>query len=276
MELGTIVWLCRGLDEAGPGDHYSSLRVESLRPELAWARGFGFTGLQLGWRGELPLEPEAIVKAFADEGVEMVALSAYTDFLSAEHNWPCKDVAAVKEMIAVAEAMGIDAIVTWGGFGDPTDPQNQERVHADLEEVVRCAEQHGVKVALELYDNCVVGTVEDVNSLADNLGTEALGVMMDPPNTMKESDLSDLPGYYNRLMKDSGERLFRAHAKGVLFEDGARKLPGPGEGQQDYVAYIRALAGIGFDGHLIIEHVTRETVGPARDFVAAKLEEALA
>jgi len=275
MELGTIVWIASDLDESMPGAHYSALRAETLAEEIAWARDFGFTGLQLGWRGELTRDPKEIADVCRAAGVEMVALSAYTDFLNPEHNWPCRDAAAVEDMVEVAGVMGIDTIVTWGGFGSSSDEEARRRVRVDLAGIVGCAEDLGVKVALELYDNCVFGTVEQVNQLADELGTSALGVMMDPPNTMKESDLSDLPGYYGRIIKGSGNRLFAAHAKDVLFQDGQRRLPGPGEGQQDYVAYIRALADAGFDGHLIIEHVTKESVGPARDFVAAKMKEAL-
>jgi len=275
MELGTVVWIANGLEPAAPGAHYPNLRAETLRDEIAWARDFGFSGLQIGWRGEAPLEPAEIVKTFAQERVEIVAGSAYTDFLSAQHNWPCKDLAAVKEMIAATAALGTDVAVTWGGFGDPSDEHNQQVVRDALAEAARCAEQHRVKLALELYDQCVYGTVESITALADELGTDAIGVMMDPPNTMKESDVADLPAYYARLMQITGKRLFAAHAKGVAFEDGQRKLPGPHEGVQDYVAYIRALAAAGFDGHLLVEHVTRETVGPARDFVAAKIEEAL-
>ena len=275
MELGTVVWLANGLDAAEPGAHYPNLRAEALREEIAWARDFGFTGLQVGWRGEAPVEPAAVADAFARERVKVVAASAYTDFLSPQHNWPCKDLAAVREMIAAAPVLGTDTVVTWGGFGDAADEDNRARVRSALADAAQCAEEHRVKIAIELYDNCVVGTVEQINALGLELGSDAIGVMMDPPNTMKESDLADLPAYYARLMEGAGKRLFRAHAKDVAFEEGERKLPGPGQGVQDYVAYIHALAAAGFDGHLLVEHVNRETVGPARDYVARKIEEAL-
>lgn len=275
MELGTVVWLVNGLDAAAPGAHYPNLRAEALREEIAWARDFGFTGLQVGWSGAAPVEPAAVADAFAQERVKVVAASAYTDCLNPQHNWPCKDLAAVREMIAAAPVLGTDTVVTWGGFGDSADEGNRARVRSALADGAQCAQEHGVKIAIELYDSCVVGTVEQINALARELGSDAIGVMMDPPNMMKESDLADLPAYYARLMAGAGKRLFRAHAKDVTFEDGVRKLPGPGLGVQDYVAYIRALAAVGFDGHLLVEHVTRETVGPARDYVAGKIKEAL-
>jgi sugar phosphate isomerase/epimerase len=275
MQVGTIVWVAPGLEPAEPGDHYPNLRAETLDQEIAWARAFGFTGLQVGWRADPTLGPDAIAKACQRNGIEVVALSAYTDLLSPEHNWPCPDLAAVKQMIATAPALGTDTVVTWGGFGDADNAAQRQVVHAALAEAADCAAEHGVKIAIELYDNCVVGTVDQINALACGLGSDAIGVMMDPPNTMAEADLLDLPGYYARLMGAAGKRLFRAHAKDVLFEGGQRSLPGPGQGQQDYVAYIRALAAAGFDGHLIVEHVNRETVGPARDYVAAKIKEAL-
>jgi len=275
MELASFVTVTAGLPAGQPGEHYPSLRAESLDREVAWALEFGFTGLQLGWKGAPPLEPAEMAQVVAEQGVKMVALSAYTDFFSTQHNWPCRDKSEVLDRIAAARSMGIDTIVTWGGFGDSSDPQARQRVRADLAEVVRCAENHRVKVALELYDRCVFGTVEDICQLADQLGTPMLGVMMDPPNTMKEGDLTDLAGYYGRIIQGAGRRMFAVHAKDVLFEGGQRKLPGPGQGSQDYVAFIRALAAAGFDGHLVIEHVNRQTVGPARDYVARKLKEAL-
>ena len=275
MKLGAVVQIVEGLVEGEPGAHYPALRAETLQDEIAWARDFGFPGLQVSWSGSLSVAPEQIADLCRKEEVEVTALSAYTDFLSPEHNWPCRDLMEVKQRITDASAMGVDTIVTWGGFGDSANEKNRQQVRADLTDAVRFAEKHNIKVALELYDNCVVGTVEDIVDLAEGLESHALGIMMDPPNTMKESDLTDLPGYYARLIQDAGDRMFGVHAKGVLFENGQRKLPGPGEGQQDYVAFIRVLTDAEFDGHLLIEHVSRGTVEAARDFVAGKIEEAL-
>jgi len=187
----------------------------------------------------------------------------------------CAGLADVKGMIALAPTLGTDVAVTWGGFGNATDAEQRRTVYQALAEETAVAEECGVRVAIELYDQCVVGTVEQVAEAAATIGTRALGVMMDPPNTMTEADLEDLPAYYHRIMHVPGAPIFAAHAKDVLFADGVRGLPGPGEGRQDYVAYLRALAAVGYDGFLSIEHITRDRAEAARDFVADKIAEAL-
>ena len=275
MKLSAVVVISESLEEAAPGTHFPNLRAESLAAEVAWAREFGFAGLQIGWHGSPPMPVTQMVAIFGDEGIAVAAVSAYTDLLSDQHNWVCADLAEVKEAIALAPALGTDVAVTWGGFGDSSDAENRRVVYEALAEEVAVAEEHGVRVALELYDQCVVGTVEQVAEAAGIIGTEALGVMMDPPNTMAEADLADLPGYYERIMNMPGAPIFAAHAKDVLFEDGVRKLPGPGQGQQDYPAYLQALAAAGYHGYLSIEHIQRAEAEAARDFVAGKLAEAL-
>lgn len=275
MKLSTVVVIRSGLEPAEPGAHYPNLRAESLASELAWAREFGFEGLQIGWSGAPPLPAEEMAAIFAAQDMEVAALSAYTDLLSDEHTWMCAGLDDVKEMIALAPTLGTDVAVTWGGFSADSDARERSIVYEALAEEVAVAEEHGVRVALEMYDQCVVGTVEQVAEAGEVIGTDALGVMMDPPNTMTEADLDDLPGYYHRIMTVPGAPIFGAHAKDVRFEGGERTLPGPGQGQQEYVAYLRTLAKTGYDGFLSIEHVKRDEVEAARDFVAAKMAETL-
>ncbi len=275
MKMSAVVVIRPGLEQAEPGAHFPSLRVESLQSEVAWAAEFGFEGLQVGWPGPPPVPVEEMAAVFRGEGVAVAAVSAYTDLLSDEHNWVCADLDEVKETIGLAPVLGAEVAVTWGGFGDSAQAESRRVVYEALAEEAAVAEEHGVRVAIELYDQCVVGTVEEVARAAEIIGTGALGVMMDPPNTMTEADLADLPGYYRRIMTVPGAPIFAAHAKDVLFEDGVRKLPGPGQGQQDYVAYLRALAAAGYDGFLSIEHIKRDEAEAARDFVASKMAQAL-
>ena len=275
MKLSAVVVIRSDLEASEPGTHFPNLRAESLGAEVAWAREFGFEGLQIGWHGSPPLPVEEMAAIFRAEGMAVAALSAYTDLLSDGHPWVCATLSDVKERIAMAPVFGTDVAVTWGGFGDPSDPEQRRIVYDALSEEVAVAEDCGVRVAIELYDQCVVGTVEQVGEAARSIGTEALGVVMDPPNTMTEADLADLPDYYDRVMHAPNAPVFAAHAKDVLFTDGVRSLPGPGEGRQDYVAYLRALADIGYDGFLSIEHIKRDQAKNARDFVAGKMAEAL-
>ncbi len=275
MKLSAVVVIRSGLEPAEPGAHFPSLSAESLAPELAWAREFGFEGLQIGWPGQPPLPVEEMAAIFEAQDVAVAAVSAYTDLLTEQHNWMCAGLAEVKEIIALAPALGTDVAVTWGGFGSATDAEQRRIVYRGLAEETAVAEECGVRVAIELYDQCVVGTVEQVAEAAGIIGTRALGVLMDPPNTMTEADLDDLPGYYHRIMNVPGAPVFAAHAKDVRFDRGVRTLPGPGQGRQDYVAYLRALAEVGYDGFLSVEHTKRDQAEAARDFVAGKIAEAL-
>jgi len=90
---------------------------------------------------------------------------------------------------------------------------------------------------------------------------------MDPPNVMQLKDLNRQEEYLEETIVPFAKHIVLAHAKDVLFQNQNRGLPGAGEGQMDYPAYIRTLRKINYDYFLVVEHVSAATVEAARRHV---------
>ena len=130
-----------------------------------------------------------------------------------------------------------------------------------------------VYLAIEMYDQCVIGTPKEIVNTIRALNTNNLMIVMDPPNVFKASDLGRIPKAIDEIVDSAAGNIILVHAKDMLFKDGNRELPYAGAGQIDYPAYIRALKRVGYDYFLVVEHVSPETIESARDHVLSALSQ---
>jgi len=237
----------------------------------------GFEGVQLmidQWNAtDLSLtddEYTEIKRKFYVGGLQIVALSGYVDFLDGN---PSVRVEQVKKALTAAPKVGAKIVVTWGGFKKPgMDIENaRKQVTEMLGQIMPTAVENNVYLAIELYDQCVIGTPKEIVSAIKTLKTDNLKIIMDPPNVFKASDLGRIPKAIDEIVDSAEGNIILAHAKDMLFKDGNRELPHAGAGQMDYPAYIRALGRVGYDYFLVVEHVSAGTIESARDFVLKAL-----
>jgi len=241
-------------------------------------KAMGFEGVQLmlgQWNAtDLNVSDDEyaeIKTKFQDEGLEIAALSGYVDFLDGE---PATRVNEVKRALSAAPKLGTKIVITWGGFKKPgmDIEAARKRVMGMLSEIMPVAAENDVYLAIELYDQCVVGTPKEIAEAISILKTDNLKVLMDPPNVFKESDLNRVGEAINDIVDSAKGNIILAHAKDMLFKDGNRELPYAGAGQMDYPAYVNALKRVGYDSFLVVEHVSPETIETAKEHVLATLK----
>ncbi|HGE69590.1 TPA: sugar phosphate isomerase/epimerase [Candidatus Poribacteria bacterium] len=251
---------------AGPNDDIKRLK------------DMGFEGVQLmldRWNAtELNLsddEYSEIRRNFYINGLQIVALSGYVDFLDGD---PSIRIDQVKKALIAAPKVGAKIVITWGGFKKPgMDIENaRKQVIEMLGQIMPTAIDNNVYLAIEMYDQCVIGTPKEIVTAIKTLKTDNLKIVMDPPNVFKQSDLNRIPKAIDEIVDSAEGNIILAHAKDMLFKDGNRELPYAGAGQMDYPAYIKALRRVGYDYFLVVEHVSPETIESAKDFVLKAMQ----
>jgi len=268
MKIGCVVTIVEGASEKQAGEDFPLIHIDSLATEAEWLKGIGIEAVQVGFKCAVDEARMKVVKeGFESRGIAVAALSGYADFLSDEARWFVKDVAELCELIDMAGRADIGVVITWGGFGDTADADNRRRVLSCLADACQAARRAGVRVAVELYDKCVIGTPRAIVGAAEELEVDNLGISMDPPNVMRAEDVADQRAYMERIFSEADGKIFIAHAKDVTFEGGERKFPGPGEGVLDYKEYVRALRAANYAGALFVEHVRGRAVADAVSYV---------
>lgn len=230
---------------------------------------------------------KAFLKAFADRGLEVMALNANGNPL---HPTDPKQGQGLKDTIRVAGDMGIKTVVTMSGLpaGSAKDtmpnwvvsswpPETQEILRYQWEEklipfwteIATLCREHGVeKIALELHGNQVVYNVPSLFKLRAAVGP-VIGANLDPSHLMWMG--ADPLVAAERL----GAAVHHVHAKDTflnapvqattsLLENGSlMDIParswsyitlGFGHGEEWWRQFCYRLKMGGYDGWLSIEH----------------------
>lgn len=237
-----------------------------------------------------PAATQRFKEAIASRGLTVSALSAHANPLHPKPEIGEAHRAYIKNGILMAEKLDVDTFVTFsgcpgGGPGDltpnwvtcPWPPDFSETVKWQWEEVLipywketmKFAEDHGVRVAIEMHPGFCVYAVEHVLALRDAVGSAFLGANFDPSHLFWQG--VD-PVYAIRAL---GDAIFHFHAKdtvidpvntnvnGVLdtksYKDYIHRswifrTVGYGHGEEVWRAMVSNLRLVGYDGALSIEH----------------------
>jgi sugar phosphate isomerase/epimerase len=234
----------------------------------------GFAGVGAHF-GEAPesLAPAALARAaetFAANGVPIV------------HSWgfgaclvhPDADgrraaVARLHGALEVARRLGAEAVICGAGSvaaegGYAPHPDNHaaataDRLVATLREATAACSACGVAVALEPHVLTVLDTPERAADVVERVGSEWLGVNLDPVNLIGGLPaLYDAAGHLDRVFAALGPHARSAHLKDADVEHEfvlhIAERP-PGEGRFDLAGFVRRLARVLPDGWIFLEHL---------------------
>ena len=251
----------------------------SFEEQLAWAQAHGFGAIELHGRPQtvkLDLQKVATERGEAERVKELLAkyqieISAIMFGGHNLHPDKARREASqnhLKNMIAAAAALDITVVSTFIGR-DHNLPvkENYKLVEQEWPELLKFAEEHGRKIAIE---NCPmldewpsgynIAFAPDVwETIFNILPSENLGLNFDP------SHLLWLGIDYMAALKKFGPKVFHAQAKdaeilterlqqvGILGE-GWWRYRLPGLGAVDWGHFIALLGEIGYDGAISIEH----------------------
>lgn len=254
----------------------------STLPQVAdWAAAHGFTDLECG--PMLPLDRAAYEQVLGEGRIGISALIYCRNYLSTDPEEAAQHLAALKERIVFAGALGIDKVVTSTGIDKSVveglydrDPalrdrgnlirripaQSLDRVVDLFGPLVELAEKNNVRLCFEncpLMGNIAISPVM-WKKLFERLPSDHLGLAYDPSHLVWE-----MIDPYTPLLEFK-DKIFHVHAKdtaidrvklartGILTDFSWWSYRIPGRGELDWRQLLGQLTAEGYDGTLSLEH----------------------
>lgn len=254
----------------------------STLPQVAdWAAAHGFTDLECG--PMLPLDRAAYEQVLGEGKIGISALIYCRNYLSTDPEEAAQHLAALKERIVFAGALGIDKVVTSTGIDKSVveglydrDPalrdrgnlirripaQSFDRVVDLFGPLVELAEKNNVRLCFEncpLMGNIAISPVM-WKKLFERLPSDHLGLAYDPSHLVWE-----MIDPYTPLLEFK-DKIFHVHAKdtaidrvklartGILTDFSWWSYRIPGRGELDWRQLLGQLTAEGYDGTLSLEH----------------------
>lgn len=254
----------------------------STLPQVAdWAAAHGFTDLECG--PMLPLDRAAYEQVLGEGKIGISALIYCRNYLSTDPEEAAQHLAALRERIEFAGALGIDKVVTSTGIDksvveglydrDPSlrdrgnlirriPAQSLDRVVDLFGPLVELAEKNNVRLCFEncpLMGNIAISPVL-WKKLFERLPSDHLGLAYDPSHLVWE-----MIDPYTPLLEFK-DKIFHVHAKdtaidrvklartGILTDFSWWSYRIPGRGELDWRLLLGQLIAEGYDGTISLEH----------------------
>lgn len=254
----------------------------STLPQVAdWAAAHGFTDLECG--PMLPLDRAAYEQVLGESKIGISALIYCRNYLSTDPEEAAQHLAALRERIEFAGALGIDKVVTSTGIDKSVveglydrDPalrdrgnlirripaQSLDRVVDLFGPLVELAEKNNVRLCFEncpLMGNIAISPVL-WKKIFERLPSDHLGLAYDPSHLVWE-----MIDPYTPLLEFK-DKIFHVHAKdtaidrvklartGILTDFSWWSYRIPGRGELDWRQLLGQLIADGYDGTISLEH----------------------
>lgn len=248
-------------------------------------------------RGNITKEKANQVRdAFRDANLPIVAIPAYTNLVHPDPEKRQENIDYVKEILAHARDFGTPYVVSeTGTYNEESDwsadPKNYtEEAYQEFKKVAidlaKFAYDHDAVFLVENYVNNIVGSVDQVARLLQEVNHPGLGLLCDPTNYFDGSNIDDVDPTIEKIFHVLDDKIKIAHAKdckrAVNLEEkfgggsaehnsfrgaGAVELPGAGLGVLNYPLYVQRLAKNHPNIPIIIEHIDESDIPRAKKFV---------
>ncbi|MGW0480547.1 sugar phosphate isomerase/epimerase family protein [Nonomuraea sp. NPDC003214] len=183
-------------------------------------------------------ELRAVERAFAEAGVEIVAVCSYTRVARPDGD----PVAEVLRHVEIAEALGARYVRVFGGVEGQADPAPAATER--LAEVAARLPGNGVDVLLETHDVFLTG--QAVAAVLSGVGSERVGALWDVVNPWRAGEPPARTA-----------DLLAPHLRHVQIKDAASPADLapvlPGQGAVGVPAVLAELDRIGYAGYLALE-----------------------
>jgi sugar phosphate isomerase/epimerase len=262
----------------------------SLLEIIQQVRGWGYEGVEVSGKRPhgSPLDLDTrrrkeIADVARQEGVEIPAVAAYTDFSTPIEEHRENELLMARELIRLAADLGapiVRVFAAWAGitrrngrwtydqvrstiagqqhyydrFPGTTQLERWTFVRDCLAEAARMAEAYGVTLALQNHEPIVHGH-EEVLELVEEVGSPALKVSLDCPIMKDQSDEA-----IRRAVRETGALMVHSHFGGEYDDapQGPSGVPKPRRLTRagklaNYPTFIRAIKEQGYDGYLAYE-----------------------
>jgi L-ribulose-5-phosphate 3-epimerase len=248
-------------------------RNRSIGQAMRLSKELGYEAIEL-WGMEPHISADTTreraeeIKELASElELDLAGIGAYVGGFSTLSDAECeRQVEDLEKYFTVIEWLGCDLIRV--GPGGPNAFLAQDYHYAKAAHWMRkcgeLAEEHNVRLAMEIHNNSLVETVEGAERLLEMIDRENVGLIHDAGNMYITGT-----DYGEESVRRLGNKIFHVHVKDELRVDD-ESLPGSfrnltvrgeelfqqqmlGQGGVDHLPLFRALKKIGYSGYLSTE-----------------------
>ena len=236
----------------------------------------GYDGIEIACGPAFPTHPDkldasarrSMREQLADLGLEVPALMLQINFIADDPQVHQQNLAAFKQAAQFGHDLGLDEPIitfTMGGQTAKYQEQRDEFVHR-LADYADAAGQAGCVAAVEPH---VGGSIDRPDRAV------WLIEAVDSPRVRLNFDIShfDLIGLgIHECVSAMVPYSVHTHVKDGHMVDGKVQFLLPGQGDFDYVAYLRAMDAAGWTGHITVEISGQIWNAPGYDPIAAAAE----
>ena len=234
-----------------------------------------------------PMSPDwevakKITDCFDRVGIKIVGLFGYYNVVDPDPARRKRGEARMEMLIANWKRLGSPVISTETGTFNPKSewlesPKNATEegyieCRSAFEKLARAAEKTGAIISIEPYWRNIIDSAARTERLLREVNSPALKLVMDPCNYFRKEDLARMQPMLEEIFRRVGKQTILAHAKDVKASADGTDLPASGQGVLDYPLYLRLLAQLDREIYLALEHLTRDDVPRARDYVLSQFE----
>ncbi|MEI7025581.1 sugar phosphate isomerase/epimerase family protein [Paenibacillus sp. y28] len=255
---------------------YMGWTVEQMAAD---ARSHGMSLVQLDPKQKLQLmddqpfsqaRAEAVRESFEKQGISIVGLSGYTNLMNPNLQKREDKLVQLEKMIDLCPVYGTRYIATETGSLHPTNawrdyegnrtPEAWDELLRIVDRLRSRAVKNDAVLLLEGFALNILATVEQAVSLVEQLGSEGLGIIMDPFNYLTQEDLKQQDAAMTNIFNRIEAYAPIAHAKDTLYSEEGFTTPRVGAGYADWNVYAKLISSRMPEVPLILEHAKPEEV----------------
>lgn len=237
-----------------------------------------YPGLDIDLTNPTPEICRCIRAAFAAQDVEIAAVGGYYNLAHPDPHERQAIHARFRGLMRLCAGIGAPMLCSEAGTYHPRDewewdPANgTEQAFAMFVQIMRplvaAAADCGITIGLEPYVMTIINTPERAARLIEALASPYIKLVCDPAGLLTRATLSEqrsvLPTAFD-LMAPSIELV---HVEDCRPDPQGHFLWLPaGQGLIDYPLFMQQLVQMGYDGPLILEHLSEAALPAAREYV---------
>lgn len=241
----------------------------SLQSAIDLAGDLGFSAIEVACKAPhfdlatARRNPEGIFQAIEHAGLDVAALSLYSNFT--EPLQLAKQIEAAEFYVRLAPMFKTRTVKLTPGPPASASATSQHwgNLHRAIDQLAPVAEQLGVRLAFETHMRQLTDSLVGTRRLLQMVSSNAVGLTVDFSNlAFAGENMED-------VIDALSSRMYHVHVKnGRIDEDGTWRFLSLNEGLTDYLPIFVRLRRLGYEGYLSLE-----CLGPdARENPAATLK----
>lgn len=259
------------------------------RLACAKKQGFSCIHLALSKIQGLTADPEALTPGYAryirhaldDAGLDLAVLGCYLNLGNPDAREMTKIQAKYRAHIRFASFLGEGIVGTETGCPNTTYTFDKEACRSEtalehfidnLRPIVREAEKWGVMLAIEPVARHIVWNPERARCVLDSVGSENLGIILDPVNLLDADNVSRADEVFAEAIDLLGSHVCVLHLKDYVVEEGGIRSVGCGQGQMDYTRILRFAKEKKPHIQATFENTKPDNAGTCREYIETCLQ----